>query len=45
MVCVCSSDREVHGGILTLEMNAGTWCMDRSIVVGSFPFRNSATGK
>lgn len=26
-----------------LGMNVGAWCMDRSIVAGSFPFRNSAT--
>jgi len=38
-------DIRVHGEVLKLEMNVGTWCMDRSIVTGTFPFRNSATGK
>jgi hypothetical protein len=38
-------DIRVHGEVLKLEMNVGTWCMDRSIVTGPFPFRNSATGK
>jgi len=32
----------VDGGILKLEMNVVTWCMDKSIVAGSFPFWNSA---
>ncbi|KAL5851452.1 hypothetical protein ACOSQ3_006570 [Xanthoceras sorbifolium] len=40
-----SLEREAHGGILKLEMNARTWCMDRSIVTGPFLSRNSATGK
>lgn len=43
-ICSCWCDWEAHGGILKLEMNAGTWCMDRSIVTGPFLW-NPATGK
>jgi hypothetical protein len=38
-------DIEVHGEVLNLEMNVGTWCMERSIVTGPFPFWNCAVGK
>ncbi|RYR23576.1 hypothetical protein Ahy_B03g068779 isoform D [Arachis hypogaea] len=39
-----SSEQEVYGGILKLEMSVMTWCMDRSIVAVSFPFWNIAAG-
>lgn len=44
-ICSCWSDQEAYGGLLKLEINVGTWCMDRSIVTGSFLSWNSATGK
>lgn len=44
-ICAVGRDGEAHGAVLKQEMNAGTWCMDRNIVTGPFPFRNSATGK
>lgn len=38
-------DQEAHTAVLKQETDAGTWCMDRSIVTVSFPFWNSATAK
>jgi len=38
-------DIQLHEEVLNLVMNVGTWCMDRSIVTGPFPFQNSAFGK
>ncbi|GAB2295681.1 hypothetical protein Dimus_029835 [Dionaea muscipula] len=34
----------VHGGISKLKINAGTWCMGKSLIADSFPSRNTDTG-